>query len=347
MNFLRFLVTWEAVEHEAPGVYDEEYLDYIEAVVAKAGEHGLKLFIDPHQDVWSRWTGGDGAPMWTLEAAGFQPERLFASGAALLNQEMGPAYPRMRWMSNYDRLACATMWTLFFAGDAFAPGIGPVGFEGPASMQDFLQGRYVAAMAEIAKRVARFPHVVGFDSLNEPSAGFIGRTSLLERGTGMSLGATPTPWEAMLAGSGYPVDVEVLGIRGLAVKKIGSERLGAEGIRAWKDGVDCVWQRAGVWTLDGRGEAEGLPVLVRPGHFASVGDKAVDFTHDYLEPFIRRFERGVCSIGGDKRFVLFVEGVPNAERPTRAAVEKAGWPSTRATTGRCSGRAACGATSGK
>jgi hypothetical protein len=323
MNFLRFLVTWEAVEHEAPGVYDEEYLDYIEAVVAKAGEHGLKLFIDPHQDVWSRWTGGDGAPMWTLEAAGFQPERLFASGAALLNQEMGPAYPRMRWMSNYDRLACATMWTLFFAGDAFAPGIGPVGFEGPASMQDFLQGRYVAAMAEIAKRVARFPHVVGFDSLNEPSAGFIGRTSLLERGTGMSLGATPTPWEAMLAGSGYPVDVEVLGIRGLAVKKIGSERLGAEGIRAWKDGVDCVWQRAGVWTLDGRGEAEGLPVLVRPGHFASVGDKAVDFTHDYLEPFIRRFERGVCSIGGDKRFVLFVEGVPNAERPTRAAVEKA------------------------
>jgi hypothetical protein len=323
MNFLRFLVTWEAVEHEGPGIYDQEYLDYIEAVVAKAGERGLALFIDPHQDVWSRWTGGDGAPMWTLEAAGFRPERLFASGAALLNQELGPAYPRMRWMSNYDRLACATMWTLFFAGDDFAPGIGPVGFDGPASMQDFLQGRYVAAMAEIAKRVARFPHVVGFDSLNEPNAGYIGAPSLLRRGSGTSLGTTPTPWEAVLAGSGYPMDVEVLGIVGLSRRRIGYERLGAEGIRAWREGVDCVWKRAGVWADDLGGEAAGKPVLLRPEHFASAGGRAVDFTRDYLEPFIRRFERGVCSVGGRNRFVLFVEGVPNAERPTRGAVEAA------------------------
>jgi len=328
MGFLRFLVTWEAVEHEGPGIYDEEYLDYIELLAAKAGEHGLKLFIDPHQDVWSRWTGGDGAPMWTLEAAGFRPERLFASGAALLNQEMGPAYPRMRWMSNADRLACATMWTLFFAGDAFAPGIGPVGpvgqaSEGSVSMQDFLQGRYIAAMAEIAVRVARFPHVVGFDSLNEPSAGFIGSPSLLSRGTVNSLGTTPTPWEGILAGSGYPMDAEVLGIKGLSRGKVGVERLGSEGVRAWKEGVDCIWKRAGVWTLEGRGEAAGKPLLVRPEHFASVRGRAVDFTRDYLEPFIRRFERGVCSAGGAQRFVLFVEGVPSAERPTRAAVEKA------------------------
>ncbi|HUI72461.1 MAG TPA: cellulase family glycosylhydrolase, partial [Spirochaetia bacterium] len=73
LTFLRFLVTWEAVEHDGPGLFDEEYLDYLENIVAKAGEHGLSLFVDPHQDVWSRWTGGDGAPIWTLEAAGFVP----------------------------------------------------------------------------------------------------------------------------------------------------------------------------------------------------------------------------------------------------------------------------------
>jgi len=260
LDFLRFLVTWEAVEHDGPGIYDEEYLDYIETIAAKAGEHGLCLFIDPHQDAWSRWTGGDGAPIWTLEAAGFQPERLFASGAAILNQEMGSAYPHMQWIANYDRLACATMWTLFFAGDVFAPGIGPLGFEdaqGGASMQDFLQGHYVAAMSKVAARVARFPHVMGFDSLNEPSAGFIGRKSISKRGTMMSLGATPTPWEAMLAGSGHSVEVEVYGIRGLARKRIGLQRIGAEGVSAWRDGVDCIWRRAGVWDYAEGGADDG------------------------------------------------------------------------------------------
>jgi hypothetical protein len=332
LDFLRFLVTWEAVEHEGPGVYDEEYLDYIERIAAKAGEHGLSLFIDPHQDVWSRWTGGDGAPMWTLEAAGFEPSRLHAAGAALLNQEMGAAYPRMQWIGNNDRLACATMWTLFFAGDDFAPGIGPIGFgeaEGGASMQDFLQGHYIAAIAKVADRVARFAHVVGFDSLNEPSAGLIGCPSLLSRGSMTSLGATPSPWEGILAGSGYPVEVPVFGIRGLARKQVGVQTIGAEGVRAWKDGVDCIWRRAGLWDFALDGAAQGAPVLKRPGHFARVGEAAsrrgsVDFTRDYLEPFIRRFQRDVClnrAVGGasPRSFVLFVEGVPNAERPTRAA----------------------------
>ncbi|HET7838483.1 MAG TPA: cellulase family glycosylhydrolase, partial [Rectinemataceae bacterium] len=126
MNFLRLLVTWEAVEHDGPGIYDHEYLDYIEAIVAKACEWGFAVLIDPHQDVWSRWTGGDGAPIWTLEAVGLEPERLHASGAALLHQELGEAYPRMKWFSNGSRLGCATMFSLFFGGDAFAPGIEPL-----------------------------------------------------------------------------------------------------------------------------------------------------------------------------------------------------------------------------
>jgi hypothetical protein len=323
LDFLRLLVTWEAVEHDGPGIYDEEYLDYVESLAAKAGEHGISFFVDPHQDVWSRWTGGDGAPMWTLEAAGFEPRRLFASGAALLNQEMGAAYPRMAWISNHDRLACATMWTLFFAGDDFAPGIGPLGFEGEGtSMQGFLQGHYAAAMSMVAARVARFPHVVGFDSLNEPSAGYIGLEDLGRRGSMMSLGATPTPWEGMLAGSGHPVEADVFAIRGLARKKVGTERLGAEGLRAWKDGVDCLWRRAGVWDVVGGGVAGSgeRPVLKRPAHFATARGRRVDFAKDYLEPFIRRFDEAVCRAeGGARRFVLFVEGVPNAHRPTLAA----------------------------
>jgi hypothetical protein len=53
-TFLRFLVTWEAVEHEGPGIYDREYLEYLHTIIGKSGEYGMDIFIDPHQDVWSR-----------------------------------------------------------------------------------------------------------------------------------------------------------------------------------------------------------------------------------------------------------------------------------------------------
>jgi hypothetical protein len=81
LTFERFLVTWEALEHAGPGIYDEAYLDYIRAVLEKAAEYGISVFIDPHQDVWSRWTGGDGAPGWTLDVVGMDLSKLHAAGA--------------------------------------------------------------------------------------------------------------------------------------------------------------------------------------------------------------------------------------------------------------------------
>ena len=89
MTFLRFLITWEAIEHAGPGQYDEEYLDYVYRVIKKAGEYGIDVFIDPHQDVWSRFTGGDGAPGWTLEAVGMDITRMSETGAAIVH-----AHPR-------------------------------------------------------------------------------------------------------------------------------------------------------------------------------------------------------------------------------------------------------------
>ncbi len=80
-TFLRFLVTWEAIEHAGPGVYDHDYLDYVYAVVKRAGEHGIDVFVDPHQDVWSRFSGGDGAPGWTFEAIGMDVTRFAAAGS--------------------------------------------------------------------------------------------------------------------------------------------------------------------------------------------------------------------------------------------------------------------------
>eukprot|EP00392_Amoebophrya_sp_AT5.2_P004903 g4912.t1 len=176
-TFFRLLVTWEAVEPEKPGVYDEEYLDYVQKLVTRAGEYGIAVFIDFHQDVWSRYTGGSGAPRWTLECVGFQPALFKETLAAVrhcdyrwhppidgrdgakgrisrtsnakslasspdkmlntstLSSEGGRGrgestadpeherdeFPKMWWANNHMHLACATMFSLFFGGDDFAP----------------------------------------------------------------------------------------------------------------------------------------------------------------------------------------------------------------------------------
>ena len=82
LTLVRLVVTWEAVEHEGPGKYDFAYLQYLQELVQIGAEHNISFIIDAHQDVWSRYTGGDGAPRWTLETVGFDVDKLHESGAA-------------------------------------------------------------------------------------------------------------------------------------------------------------------------------------------------------------------------------------------------------------------------
>lgn len=53
-NSVRLLLAWEAIEPNAKGVYDTKYLDFVREITRRAGEHGLYVLLDMHQDMFSR-----------------------------------------------------------------------------------------------------------------------------------------------------------------------------------------------------------------------------------------------------------------------------------------------------
>ncbi len=305
-TFLRFLVTWEAIEHAGPGLYDEQYLDYVYQVVKKAAEHGISLFIDPHQDVWSRFSGGDGAPGWTFEVIGMDVTRFADTGAAIVHATHGDPFPQMVWGTNYSKLAAATMFTLFFAGNDLAPRTLVRG----EPVQEFLQRHYIASIGQLAARLKGLENVVGYDTMNEPSAGLIGCRDL-RAPLGLAYkGDAPTPFQAMLLGSGFPQEVAHWELRRSGPRLAGMPLLNPDGVSLWREGCECIWRTNGVWGIDASGQAR----LLRPDHFAQVHGRPVDFCRDYWRPFANRFAREIRAV--DPQAIIFLEGVPMEEGTT-------------------------------
>ena len=303
LDFLRLVVTWEALEHQAPGSYDEAYLDYIEALIEKAHGHDINLFIDPHQDVWSRFSGGDGAPAWTFDLVGLEIDNFETTGAALLHQQRLDRFPQLMWASNYNRFAPQTMFTLFFGGNCFAPQRKCRG----ETLQDFLQAHYIRAFQHLAKRIAHLPNVVGFGTMNEPSAGLIGVKDL--RATDhllVKLEITPSPAEAIFLANGFEQECLDFG-RPLIDQLPGNSKkatINPRGVRAWKDDCEDIWREQGIWDLDKDGKAR----MLRPGHFARA-----DFAQDFLKPFTERFAAAIHEVMPEAH--IFIESEPLAPPP--------------------------------
>jgi hypothetical protein len=299
---IRLVITWEALEHAGPGIYDEDYIDYLHALLCAAKRHGIAVYIDPHQDAWSRWTGGDGAPAWTMERLGINIELLDEAGAALTEQNYPGPLPTMIWPTNNYRYAAATMFTLFFAGRRFAP---KTAIEG-LNAQDYLQERYIACFKHCFARLKDTGAIAGWGAMNEPQPGFAGCPDAGARMEYLGAkGPFPTPFEGMMAASGHPVTVGVyqVGTGGPRVK--GYQTINPRGLSLFRQGYSCPWKAAGVWTDEG---GEGR--LLQKDYFYEEGK---DFISAYLKPFINRFiaEMRDC----DKKAFLFIEGVPMTEHP--------------------------------
>ena len=297
LTFIRLLVTWEAIEHAGPGLYDCDYLEYIQTVVEKAAEYGIQMFIDPHQDVWSRFSGGDGAPGWTFELVGMNIKNFQVTGAAFTHQMHGDSLPQMIWSTNATKLAAATMFTLFFGGRDFAP---KTVIDGD-SAQEFLQLHYINALKKLALYLKDMPNVVGFDTMNEPVEGYIGIEDLNQRYTTVEKGFIPTPFQSMQLGCGIPLELEIWerGIRGPRV--VGRQVLNPDGKRIWLEGFDPIWKANGLWEITASGE----PNLKRPDHFVRLNGHRVNFNRDYYIPFNNRFAKAVREC--QPTYMIFVE----------------------------------------
>ncbi|MGA2110777.1 MAG: cellulase family glycosylhydrolase [Anaerolineales bacterium] len=304
-TLLRFVVTWEAIEHAGPGLYDDAYLQFVRAVIKKAADHGFQVFIDPHQDVWSRFSGGDGAPGWTLEAVGFDLAMLHASGAAIIHQMHGESLPRMIWPTNATRLASATMFTLFFGGNVFAPA---TQIEGEPA-QEYLQRHYIQSLCRLAQHLRDLPNLVGYDTLNEPSAGWIGWRDLNSSRGAIRYGLSPSPLQSMALGDGIPCRVQdwVIGLTGSRRRKL--TWLNADRTRAWQAGHKCLWRANGVWDVD----RKGRPTVLRPEHFSTVRGRRVSFPQDFLLPFARRYSAALRA--AHPGALTFFEGEPGHAPP--------------------------------
>lgn len=331
-NTLRYVFTWEAIEHSGPGRYDEEWIQHTIQVLRIAKDYGFYVIMDPHQDVWSRFTGGSGAPMWTLYAVGLDPLKFTATQAAMVqNTYKDPAsYPKMIWSTNYTRLACQLLFTLFFAGRDFAP---KAIIDGK-NIQDYLQEHFINACRHLAQRIHEAKDiendvVIGWESINEPNRGLIGWPDLSTIPTEQKLqkGTSPTAWQAILTGSGRSCEIDTWDFGGLGPYKSGTELIDPKGESAWLSADfdesrydwkrdpgwklgECLWAQHGIWD-------PANDQLLKKDYFAKhpQSGKKMDyesFTNTYFMEHYRRY-RGV--IGGVHSYAIFFCQPPVLEIP--------------------------------
>jgi endoglycosylceramidase len=137
LNSIRLVTTWAAIE-PAEGSYDDAFLDRLALRVEWARQANVLVVVDMHQDVYGEGFstgGGDGAPRWTCDASHYA--------------NFTPAFT---WTANYLSADVRACYDHFWQS---------------AELQD----HYAEAWRRVAKRLASYDNVVGFDIMNEPFFG--------------------------------------------------------------------------------------------------------------------------------------------------------------------------------
>ena len=254
--------------------------------------------------------------MWTLYAIGLKPQGFAATEAAMVHNTYPEPdkYPKMIWSTNYYRMACQVIFTIFFGGKDFAP---KAIIDGK-NIQEYLQDHFIGACKHFAKRVHEAGDleddvIVGWESLNEPNRGLVGYQdiSAIPSEQKLQKGTSPTAWQAILTGSGRSCEIDTWDFGGLGPYKSGTTLVDPKGETAWlpadyddsKYGWkrdpewklgECIWAQHGVWD----------PVndlLLKEDYFAKdprTGER-IDyeyFTNTYFMDFYRRYKAAIRGV---------------------------------------------------
>ena len=348
LPLIRLLVTWESIGHAGPDPakdLDLDYIAYLRELIELMPRYGIKCFICAHQDVWSRFSGGSGAPGWTFEAAGLDIEAFIHTGAAYVHgqdeelrsksavNEKEPGGPFM-WPSGYQKLAASTMATLFWAGDAIAPKLKcrrmNSGTSEEVSVQSMLQDAFIEAFGRLADEVGSLEACLGFEPMNEPHRGLINLHSFHEWNydTDLHIGHCPSLAQSLALGSGHAQKVDYY-VKSWPFPTRVSHRslIDPHGRSIWlspeKQTSDktsrglgqCVWQAHGVWVWDGQKKAaviledDYFNLDHRPGRQGT----HIEWYRDFYAPFLQQFLKRVSRNSPGQ--LSFIEPIPNEFLP--------------------------------
>ncbi|KAK1531713.1 glycoside hydrolase family 5 protein [Colletotrichum paranaense] len=368
LPLIRLLVTWESIGHSGPDPetdVDLEYIDYLRQLIEIMPKYGVKCFICAHQDVWSRFSGGSGAPGWTFEVAGLDVEAFTETGAAYVHgqdelrratapvNEKEPSGPFV-WPSGYQKIAASTMATLFWAGDALAPKLqckrSKDGRDETVSAQEFLQSAFIEAFGRLADEVASLEACVGFEPLNEPHRGLVNLHGFdgWNYDTDLHIGYYPSLTQALALASGYAQEVNYYVKSWPFPTRISHKTVvDPKGRSAWLAAKpnaskpqnyglgECVWRAHGVWEWD---ETKKGPKVLQQDYFEvdhrpGREGKPLEWYRDFYGPFLKRFSERV-SRKSSRQFCFF-EPIPNEFVPPWVGqdgkVDEAGQKQTYAT----------------
>jgi endoglycosylceramidase len=135
-DVMRVPVSWSALEPH-PRMYSAAFLARLNDVLTWAGRHGIYVFVDMHQDGYSKEIGEDGAPLWAIVPP---PTQLLE----------GPSDDSRR-----------TTQQVLDAGFSFFA-------NAPATDGRSLQDAFVEAVQVVARATVGNAALLGFEAFNEP-----------------------------------------------------------------------------------------------------------------------------------------------------------------------------------
>ncbi|HVK80929.1 MAG TPA: endoglucanase, partial [Verrucomicrobiae bacterium] len=209
---------------------------------------------------------------------------------------------------NYALPANGIMWTAFFAGETLTPNWKIDG----VNVQTYLQSHYLGALSAIAARVDHMPHVVGFDTLNEPGLGYIGQALSEPNLATISEGPFPvipgprwTPLAGLLAARGQSVRVPVLEKSDQKGKLQRGDDLVINESRTsiWLPGFEDPFEAHGAYRME-----SDAAIVLNEDFFRVHNGAPIDHENDLMGPFFARMAQVMRAHRPD--WIVFAELSP-------------------------------------